>query len=127
MNTKVAQSITQTSSINLHPPDIVKETDTQLLTKQFLQQLQDALCWQKQTLAEAATEIQQQLKQLEQINPTATEADRKAFVTVAITPARREQFLSALQAGWKEVIKEFLDNPYLNVGIATLEAWKNAD
>ncbi|HBL12477.1 MAG TPA: hypothetical protein DD379_13935, partial [Cyanobacteria bacterium UBA11162] len=63
----------------------------------------------------------------EQTNPTATEAQQTAFVTAAIAPTRREQFLSALQAGWQELIKEFLDNSYYNIGIATLEWWKNAD
>lgn len=79
------------------------------------------------TLAEAAAEIQQLLTQLEETNPTATEAEKQAFVNRAIPPTRRERFLNALQAGWKEALKEFLDNPYLNVGIAVLEGWKAAE
>lgn len=81
----------------------------------------------KQTLAEAAQEIQQLLKQLEASNPTATEAQKSEFVKMAIAPTRRQRFLSALNAGWKEAIKEFLDNPYVNVSIAILEGWKNAE
>ncbi len=80
---------------------------------------------QRQTLAEAAQEIQQLLKQLEVNNPTATEAEQKAFVTAAVAPTRRARVLTALQAGGKEALKEFLDNPYLNVAIAIIEGWKN--
>jgi hypothetical protein len=79
---------------------------------------------QKQTLAEAAAEIQSLLSQLEQNNPNASEAEQKAFVNAAIPQTRKERFLNALQAGGKEALKEFLDNPYLNVAIAVIEGWK---
>jgi len=62
---------------------------------------------------------------LEVNNPTATEAEQKAFVTAAVAPTRRARVLTALQAGGKEALKEFLDNPYLNVAIAIIEGWKN--
>src|ERR671933_2635773 len=120
MNVTTVNSINQTYNSHLHTPEIVKGSDTHVLSKLFLEELHKALSWQKQTLAEAAAEIQELLKQLEETNPTATEAEQKAFVTAAIPSTRRERFLSALQAGWKEAIKEFLDNSYLNVGIATL-------
>lgn len=112
---------------HLYWREIVKGNETQMLTKQLLEELHKASSWQKQTLAEAARELQELLQELEQTNPTATEAQQTAFVTAAITPTRREQFLSALQAGWKEMIKEFLDNSYHHVGIATLERWRDAD
>ncbi len=121
------QSIYEISSSYLNTLKIARRSDTQVLSKLLLEELHKALSWQKQTLAEAATEIQQLLELLEKTDPTATEAEQKAFVTAAIPPRRREKFLSALQAGWKEAMKEFLDNPYLNVSIATLEAWKLAD
>ncbi len=121
------QSIYEISSSHLHTPELVRQRDTHVLSKLLLEELHKALSWQKQTLAEAATEIQELLEQMEETHPTATEAEQKAFVTAAIPQKRRERFLSALQAGWKEAITEFLDNPYLNVGIATLEAWKLAD
>ncbi|WP_088239626.1 hypothetical protein [Calothrix rhizosoleniae] len=80
----------------------------------------------KQTLAEAAQEIQQLLTQLEASNPTATEIQKVEFVKAAIAPTRKDRFASALNAGWKEAIKELLDNKFLNVAIAVLEGWKNA-
>ena len=127
MNVTTVNSINQTYNSHLHTPEIVKGSDTQVLSKLFLEELHKALSWQRQTLAEAAAEIQEHLKQLEETNPTATEAQQKAFVTAAIPPACRERFVGALQAGWKDAITEFLDNAYLKVGIATLEGWKAAD
>jgi hypothetical protein len=82
---------------------------------------------QKQTLAEAAAEIQRLLKQLEETNPTATIEQQQAFVDVAVSPTLKARFVSALQAGWKEAVKEFLDNPYVNVGVAILEGWQEAE
>ncbi|MBD0304513.1 MAG: hypothetical protein ICV85_20850 [Tolypothrix sp. T3-bin4] len=82
---------------------------------------------QRQTLAEAAAEIQQLLKQLEQTNPTATEIEQKAFLTAAIPPTKRERFVNALQAGGIELFKELMDNMYINVAIATIECWQSVE
>ena len=46
---------------------------------------------------------------------------------MAIAPSRRQKLLSALNAGWKETLKEILDNLYVNVAIAIIEGWKNAE
>ena len=80
---------------------------------------------EKQTLAEAADEIQKLLKQLESNNPDATDAEKEAFVTACIPPNNRQRFVGALQAGGKEALKELLDNPYVNVGVAIVEGWQN--
>lgn len=127
MNVKTDKSTSQTSISHLHAQENLKKTESPTLTQLFLEELHKALNWQRQTLAEAAREIQELLQQLETTNPTATEAEQTAFVTAAIGPTRREHILGALQAGWKEVIQEFLDQPYLHIGIATLERWKIAD
>ncbi len=127
MNVETTKPSSQTNTSHLHTSELIHNADTQVLAKLLLEELHKALSWQKQTLAEAAAEIQSLLKQLEETNPTATEAEQKAFVTAAIPPTRREQFLGALQAGWKEAIREFLGKSYLNVGIATLEGWKLAE
>lgn len=127
MKVKPDQSIYGTSISHLHTLESLRETDSQVLSKLLLEELDKALSWQKQTLAEAAMEIQKLLEQLKETHPTATEAEQKAFITAAIPRKRRERFLSALQAGWKEQMREFLGNSYLKVGIATLEEWKVAD
>lgn len=82
---------------------------------------------QKQTLSEAAAEIQKLLKQLEQTNPSATEADQTAFLTAVIPPTKRARFANALREGGKELLKELMDNIYLNVAIATIEGWQSAE
>jgi uncharacterized protein YjbI with pentapeptide repeats len=82
---------------------------------------------EKQSLAEAAAEIQKLLKILEQSNPYATEADQQAFVSAAIAPTLKQRAVNAIQSGGKIAIAEFLDNPYLNVAIAIIEGWQNND
>jgi hypothetical protein len=82
---------------------------------------------QRQSLAEAATEIQQLLKQLEQTNPTATEVEQKAFLTAVIPSTKRQKFVNALQAGGKELFKELMDNMYVNVAVAAIEGWQSAE
>ncbi|WP_287356275.1 hypothetical protein [Moorena sp. SIO3B2] len=80
---------------------------------------------QKQTLSEAAAEIQQLLKQLEQSNPNATDLEKTAFVNIAIPASTKQRLLSALESGGKEALRELLDNPYVNVGMAIVEGWQN--
>jgi hypothetical protein len=78
---------------------------------------------QKQTLAEAATEIQKILKQLEVTNPTATDAEKIAHVNDKTTSSLKRRVVGALQAGGEAAIEEFLDNPYVNVGKAIVKGW----
>lgn len=78
---------------------------------------------QKQTLAEAAAEIQRLLKQLEQTNPNVTEAEKVAYVNDETTPSFKRRVVGALQAGSEAAIEEFLDNPYVNVGKAVVKGW----
>jgi uncharacterized protein YjbI with pentapeptide repeats len=79
---------------------------------------------EKQSLAEAAIEIQRLLKVLEETNPTATEADKKNFVSLAVSPTLKQRAVGALQSGGKAALEEFLDNPYVNVGVAIVEGWR---
>jgi len=78
---------------------------------------------QKQTLAQAAAEIQQLLKQLEQTNPTATDSEKINHVNDETTPSFKRRVVSALQAGGETAIDEFLDNPYFSVAKATVKGW----
>ncbi|MBE9116066.1 pentapeptide repeat-containing protein [Lusitaniella coriacea LEGE 07157] len=81
---------------------------------------------QKQTLAEAAKEIQNLLKQLEQTNPTATEPEQIAYVNDETTPSLKRRAAKAFMAGGEAAIEEFLDNPYVNVGKAIVKGWIEA-
>lgn len=78
---------------------------------------------ERQTLAEAAAEIQQLLKQLEQTNPTATEGEQIAYVNDETTPSFKRRVVGALTAGGETAIEEFLDNPYVNIGKAIVKGW----
>ena len=78
---------------------------------------------EKQTLTEAAAEIQKLLQQLEQTNPTATPEQQEAYVNAAIPPTLKQRCVGALKAGGETAIEEFLDNPYVNVGKAVVKAW----
>ncbi|MEM9120641.1 MAG: pentapeptide repeat-containing protein [Cyanobacteria bacterium P01_F01_bin.56] len=73
------------------------------------------------SLAEAASEIQDLLKQLESTNPTATEADQTAYLNAMIPPTRRERFIGALKAAGDAAIDEV---PYLPVLRALVEGWQ---
>ncbi|NEQ49552.1 MAG: pentapeptide repeat-containing protein [Leptolyngbya sp. SIO3F4] len=73
------------------------------------------------SLAEAAAEIQNLLKQLEASNPTATETDQTAFLNVMIPPTRRERFIGALKSAGGAAIEEI---PYGAVLKALVEGWQ---
>ena len=70
---------------------------------------------EEQDLAEAALEIQRLLKQLEETNPIATEAEQKAFVTAAIPPTLRQRAVGALQSGGKAAVVELLEMPFIYI------------
>ena len=78
---------------------------------------------QKQTLAQAAGEIQKLLKQLEKNNHSATEADMVAYVNDETTPSFKRRAAAALKAAGETAIDEFLDNPYVKVGKAAIMGW----
>lgn len=92
---------------------------------------------QNKTLAEAAAEMQQLLKQLEQNNPAATDAQKITYVdlsnpslkTKVVTalkenPGLRGRVIAAIEAGRESTIDEFvLENKFLKVGKAILKGW----
>jgi hypothetical protein len=87
---------------------------------------------QKQNLAEAAAEIQQLLQQLEQNYPTTTPLEREAVVKEALkqiesNPTFKARVIGALKAGGTEALKELVDHPLINIFIAALEGWQDAE
>jgi hypothetical protein len=79
---------------------------------------------EKKTLAEAANEIQQLLKQLEKSNPNATEIEQIAYLEDETTPRFKRRVSSALQAAGETAIDEFiLDNKWLKVAKAAIKKW----
>lgn len=78
----------------------------------------------KRTLVEAATEIQQLLKQLEESNPNATEIEQIAYLEDETTPSFKRRVSGALKAGGESAIDEFiLENKYLKVFKAVCKGW----
>ncbi|MEO1403262.1 MAG: hypothetical protein AAFV72_18725 [Cyanobacteria bacterium J06635_1] len=74
------------------------------------------------SLADAAAEIQNLLKQLEASNPTATETEQTAFLTAMIPPTRRQRFIGAIQSAGSAALDEI---PYGAVLKALVEGWQN--
>lgn len=83
----------------------------------------------QQNLVEAAAEIQQLLKQLEETNPTETETviAAKAADEIRKNPTLKARVIGALKSGGKEAFKEAVDNPLVNVLIAIIEGWQEAE
>lgn len=78
----------------------------------------------RQTLAEAADEIQQLLMQLEKSQPTATEYEKVAYVNDETPLDLKFRVVNALKAGGEATLEATLDNsPYLNVVKAILKGW----
>jgi len=87
---------------------------------------------QRQNLAEAAAEIQQLLNQLGQTYPTNTPLEKQIVVTEALkeierNPTLKARVIGALKAGGTEALKELLDHPAVNVLLAALEGWQDAE
>jgi len=83
----------------------------------------------QQNLAEAAAEIQQLLKQLEQSYPTETLTQKAVVAEEAITriennPSLKERVIGALKSAGKEAFKEAVDHPLVNVLMAGIEGWQ---
>jgi uncharacterized protein YjbI with pentapeptide repeats len=87
---------------------------------------------QKQTLAEAAADIQQLLEQLSQTYPTTTQAEKiavaaKAAEEIEQNPALRSRVIGALKAGGVEALKELVDHPLVTILLAALEGWQKPE
>lgn len=82
----------------------------------------------RQSLAEAAAEIQQLLMQLEKSNPTATDAEKVAYVNDETPPALKSRMTNAVKAGGKSIVETMLDNNvYGNVIRAAVQGWVSSE
>ena len=84
---------------------------------------------EKQTLAEAAAEIQQLLEQLEKSYPTDTTMGKMALATEAIAqidgnPNLTARILSALGQGSIKAFEQLLSHPAASFVIGALEDWQ---
>lgn len=86
----------------------------------------------QQNLAEAAAEIQQLLKHLEQNYPTDTFTQKAVVVEEAIKRIEnnltlKERVIGALKFAGKEAFKEAVDHPLVNVLMAGIEGWQEGN
>lgn len=84
---------------------------------------------QRQNLADAAAEIQQILNQLSQTYPIATTSEKMTVVAKAVdeienNPTLKARVIGALKAGGTEALKELIDNPLINILLASIEGWQ---
>lgn len=85
---------------------------------------------QKRNIAEAATEIQQLLNQLEQSYPVNTTSEKMLLAAEVMrqidsNPTMRQRLFNALKAGGVEALKQVLNNhPVANLLIGALEDWE---
>ncbi|RCJ42026.1 hypothetical protein A6770_35420 [Nostoc minutum NIES-26] len=87
---------------------------------------------QKQNLAQAAADIQQLLNQLSQSYPTATISERMIVVAKAVdeienNPTLKARVIGALKAGGTEAFKELIDHPLVNILLASIDGWQEAE
>ena len=86
---------------------------------------------QRQSLAEAAKDIQQLLLQLSQTYPTTTPTDKAVIATKAVeqiesNPTLKARIIKGLKAGGTEALKELIDHPAINILLATLESFQDS-
>ncbi|MCP6761961.1 MAG: CHAT domain-containing protein [Fischerella sp. CENA71] len=87
---------------------------------------------QKHNLVQAAQEIQQLLQHLEQIYPTKSSAEKMMVVTKAVdeienNPPLKACVIGALKAGGTEAFKELINHPLVNIMMASIEGWQEAE
>jgi pantoate kinase len=72
------------------------------------------------------------LQQLEQTYPTNTPLEKQLVVTEALkqiesNPTLKARVIGALKASGIEALKELVDNPLINILVAALEGWQEAE
>jgi 2C-methyl-D-erythritol 2,4-cyclodiphosphate synthase len=92
---------------------------------------------QQQNIAEAAKEIQDLLAQLQQTNPTITEAQKQAAIVKNVqqqikqNPTLRDRLWSAFKSGGIEALKQALDaiykNPLVSISVETVKGFLEAE
>lgn len=87
---------------------------------------------QKQTIAEAAAEIQQLLEQLSKTYPTSTNKEKMTVVAEVVdqienNPTLKTRVINSLRAGGVEAFKEAIDHPLVNILMATIEGWREVE
>jgi len=99
--------------------------------EEVVQRQHNSLSNQKQNLAEAAAEIQKLLDQLSRQYPTNTASEKQIVVDKAANaiqknPKLQSRIINAIQSGGTEALKSAINHPLVNILVATLEGWCEA-
>ncbi|MBE9210746.1 CHAT domain-containing protein [Nostoc sp. LEGE 06077] len=83
-------------------------------------------------IAETAKEIQKLLQQLEQANPTITTVEKMNVVAKAVDKIEKNtwfkaRIIGAIKSAGTEAFKELIDHPLVNIFIASIEGWQQAE
>lgn len=79
---------------------------------------------QRQTLSEAAEEIQMLLKQLSE-SYEITEVPMRAVERIKHNPQMRDRVISALKSGGKTALEELIDHPAVSIVLSAIEGANN--
>ncbi|MBD2415301.1 hypothetical protein H6H01_32230 [Nostoc calcicola FACHB-3891] len=87
---------------------------------------------QPQSLAEAAAEIQQLLKQLEQTYPTNTTSQQMVVAAEAINriesnPLLKERVINAVKSGGLAAFEKAIDNPAGAFIVGAIKGWQEVE
>ncbi len=87
---------------------------------------------QRSNLAETAKEIQKLLQKLEQANPTTTTVEKMIVVAKAVDEIEKNtsfkaRVTGAIKYAGTEAFKELIDHPLVNIFIASIEGWQQAE
>ncbi|MDB9494848.1 hypothetical protein PN477_09480, partial [Spirulina subsalsa CS-330] len=85
---------------------------------------------QRQSLTEAAQEIQELLNQLSQTYNPPSPLNNSKIATAGVeviesNQALKSKIIKVLKAGGTETFKELIDHPAINIFMACIEAWKD--
>ncbi|WP_204103055.1 MULTISPECIES: hypothetical protein [Spirulina sp. CCY15215] len=85
---------------------------------------------QRQSLTEAANEIQELLNQLSQTYNPPNPLNNSKIATAGVeaienNQALKSKIIKVLKAGGTETLKELIDHPAVNIVMACVEAWKD--
>lgn len=87
---------------------------------------------QRQTLTESAKEIQELLEHFSKIYSPPSPTNNLKIVTETVAkieknPTLKSKIVNTLKVGGTEALKELLDNPAVNILMASIEGWNSAE
>lgn len=86
----------------------------------------------QQDLIEAAKDIQQLLNDLSESHPITTQSEKMAVVAetmeqITKNPSMKDRIISAFKVGGIEALRTSINHPLVNLVLAALEGWSEAD